>query len=84
MVYCLDFKCLMIMLCLHFPQLGFVFFQFNSVFVLFTMAERLDIFEALLDLADGDEKNDHILEDGMLFFGCKTTFQHDCPSCSVN
>ena len=43
------------------------------------MAERLDIFEALLDLADGDEKYDHILEDGMLFLAVKPLFNMIVP-----
>ena len=43
---------------------------------LFTMTERLNIFEAPnLVNADGGEENDHV-DDGVLFFGCKTTPSH--------
>ena len=52
----------------------FFFFNFSSV--LFTMAERLDIFEALnFANGDGGEENDHT-DDGMLFFDCKATPSH--------
>ena len=65
------------MLCLHYPP--FLLFHFSSV--LFTMAERLGIFEAPnLASGDGGEENDHI-DDGMLFFGCKTTPSHALFCC---
>ena len=52
----------------------FFFLNFSSV--LFTMVERLDIFEALnFANGDGGEENDHT-DDGMLFFDCKTTPSH--------
>ena len=53
-----------------------IFFHFSSY--LFTIAERLDISEALnFANADGDDENDHI-DDSMLFFGCITTdMTHD-------
>ena len=75
-VDCLDFKCF------H----RFFFFFFLSFFIsapfLSTMAERLNIFEAL-NLANGDrgEENDH-KDDCMLFFGCTATPSHAlfyCP-----
>ena len=45
------------------------------------MAERLDIIEALnFANGDGGEENDHT-DDGMLFFGCKTTPSHPLFSC---
>ena len=76
-VDCLDFKRLVIMLCLHFPP----FLFFVSAPILFTMAERLNIFEALnLSKGDGGEENDH-KNDCTLFFGCTTIPSHALFCC---
>ena len=64
-VDCLDFK--------RFHRFFSFFFLLHFSSVLSTMAERLNIFEALnLANGDGGEENDH-KDDYMLFFGCTTT-----------
>ena len=69
-VDCIDFK--------RFHR--FFFFSISAPF-LSTMAERLNIFEALnLANGDGGEENDH-KDDCMLFFGCTTTPGHALFCC---